>query len=93
MSPSRRRLGTPLHISRSSRNLILKAESSPRIGDVVLDGGGRVVGTVFDIFGPVSGPLVAVRPGGDKPEGYVGKELFLKGSHPEGRGKQFDRDA
>ncbi len=74
---SKRRLGTTLHVSRSSGNLILRAERRARIGDAVLDRGGRRVGTVFDLFGPVSSPFVAVRPGVDGPERYVGEPLFL----------------
>lgn len=74
---SKRRLGTTSHISRGSGNLILKVESKPRIGDAVLDGGGERIGTVFDLFGPVSNPFVAVKPRVDDPERYVGEPLFL----------------
>src|SRR3972149_3343740 len=73
---SKRKLGTALHLSHSSRNLIVKAESSAQIGDSILDDRGKTVGTVFDIFGPVSSPLVSVKPGVENPERYIGKELF-----------------
>ncbi|MCW3991199.1 MAG: Gar1/Naf1 family protein [Candidatus Bathyarchaeota archaeon] len=70
------RLGTAFHISSSSGNLILKAESNVRIGDDVFDGDGRKIGAVFDILGPVSSPFVAVKPRVDAPERYVGEPLF-----------------
>lgn len=75
-----RRLGTTLHTSRSSGNLILKAEGDIKIGDTVLDGKGKKVGTVFDLFGPVSSPFAAVRPTIDDPDRYAGRPLFLKRS-------------
>lgn len=74
---SKRRLGTVLHSSSSSGNLILKAETKVRIGETVLDGRGREVGTIFDLFGPVSNPFVAVKSGVDDPERYIGEPLFL----------------
>lgn len=54
------RIGRVLHIS-SNRNMILKAESLPRIRDRVVDEKLEPVGTVFDIFGPVSSPYVSVK--------------------------------
>ena len=54
------RIGRVLHIS-SNRNMILKAESVPRIRDRVVDEKLKPVGTVFDIFGPVSSPYVSVK--------------------------------
>lgn len=76
MSP-RIRLGTVLHRSGSSGNLILEAEDSVKIGETILDSSGRKVGTVFDLFGPVSGPYVAVKPSIKRPERLLGEALFL----------------
>jgi len=70
-------LGTASHLSNSSKNLILKAENKAKIGDPVLDNDGKRIGAVFDLFGPVSNPFVAVRPEIDDAERYVGKPLFL----------------
>lgn len=81
MSP-RIRLGTVLHRSGSSGNLILGAEDSVKIGETILDSSGRKVGTVFDLFGPVSGPYVAVKPSIERPERLLGEALFL------GKGKR-----
>ena len=71
-------LGTASHLSNSSKNLILKVESKTAIGDAVLDNAGKRIGTVFDLFGPVSNPFVAVRPEIDEPERYIGEPLFLR---------------
>jgi len=76
---SKRGLGTVSHLSSSSRNLILKAEAKVRIGEPAFDDRGRRVGTIFDLFGPVTHPFVAVRPRVDDPERYVGEPLFLGG--------------
>lgn len=54
------RIGRVLHIS-PNRNLILKAENLPRIGDRVVDENLKPVGIVYDIFGPVTAPYVAVK--------------------------------
>ena len=72
------RVGTVLHLSRSSGNLILKVENEPRIGDTVFDHKGNKMGKVFDLFGPVSSPYLAVRPSVGQPEQYLGKALFLR---------------
>ena len=76
---SRKRVGTALHLSSSSGNLILEAETEVRIGEAILDESGRRVGTVFDLFGPVSGPFVAVKPRTKDPESLLGEALFLGG--------------
>jgi len=55
------RIGSVLHVS-STKNMILKAENIPHIGDRVVDENLNNVGTVFDVFGPISSPYVAVRP-------------------------------
>jgi rRNA processing protein Gar1 len=72
------RVGTVLHLSRSSGNLILKVENEPRIGDTVLDSDGKKMGRIFDLFGPVSSPYLVVRPSVGHPEQYLGKALFLR---------------
>jgi RNA-binding protein len=75
---SRRGLGTVSHLSRSSGNLILKAEAKVRIGESAFAEGGRRVGIIYDLFGPVKHPFIAIRPGVKAPEKYVGEPLFLE---------------
>lgn len=69
------RIGLVLHIS-SSRNMILKAENLPRIGDQVADENLKPVGRVFDVFGPVSSPYVAVRPSVEEPDRFIQRVLY-----------------
>jgi RNA-binding protein len=75
------RIGPVLHIS-SSRNIILKAENIPRIGDKVLDENLKPVGTVFDVFGPASSPYVAVKPHVKDPQHLVNRVIFVVPSEP-----------
>ena len=57
-----RRLGRLLHQSPMTGNLIVKAVNLPRIGEKVYDGEMRLIGFVYDIFGPVRSPYVSVKP-------------------------------
>jgi RNA-binding protein len=69
------RLGLILHIS-SSRNMIMKVESIPQVGETVVDENLKPVGKVFDILGPVSSPYVAIRPTVHDPEKLVNKPVY-----------------
>jgi RNA-binding protein len=73
------RIGVPSHISKSSGNLILKAERKARIGAPVLNREGRRIGFVYDLFGPISNPYIAVRPTVENPERYVEEPLYIPG--------------
>lgn len=64
-----------IHIS-SNGNMILKADNVPRIGDQAMDEDLKAVGMVFDVFGPVANPYVAVRPSVDEPSRYVQHVLY-----------------
>lgn len=70
------RLGRVLHLS-PSRNLIVKAEKTPEIGDRVVDEDLKPVGKVFDIFGPVASPYAAVRPEIQQPEKMANRVLYV----------------
>ncbi len=65
-----------LHVS-SSKNLVLKAESLPRINDEVVDENLKSVGIVFDVFGPFSSPYIAVRPSVEEPQRFVNRVLYV----------------
>lgn len=56
-----RRLGKPLHLS-ARGDLIIRAESTPKIGSKVVTKDMVEVGKIFDIFGPVKMPYVSVKP-------------------------------
>jgi RNA-binding protein len=60
----------------SNKNIILKAENLPRIGDKVVDEQLKPVGTVFDIFGPTSAPYVAVKPNAGDAHHLVNHVLY-----------------
>ena len=67
------------HVSSSSGNLILRAERHVMIGETISDSRGRLIGQVFDIFGPVESPFIAVKTKLKDPEELLGEDLFLGG--------------
>ncbi len=71
-----RRIGHVLHLS-ATRNLIIKAENVPRIGDKVANENLKLVGTIFDVFGSTSSPYVAVKPHIRSPEQLVNHFLYV----------------
>ena len=70
------RLGLALHMS-PSRNIIVRIENKPSIGETVVDDNLRAIGKVFDVFGPVSSPYAAIRPTIGKPEDLVNRKLYV----------------
>jgi RNA-binding protein len=64
-----------MHVS-ATKNMIIKAENIPRIGDTVANENLKPVGTVFDVFGPTSFPYVAVKPFIQDPEQLVNHVLY-----------------
>ena len=76
------RIGYVLHVS-NTKNMILKAENIPRIGDKVANEKLKPVGTVFDVFGSTSSPYVAVKPHIQSPEQLVNQVLYVVPSNDE----------
>jgi RNA-binding protein len=72
----RNRVGTLSHISSSNGNLILRAERQVRIGEAIADSKGKQIGQVFDVFGPVEAPFIAVKTRMKDPEKLIGMDLF-----------------
>jgi len=70
------RLGRVLNIT-PSRSLVVRTETTPRIGLSVIDESLRVVGKVFDVVGPVSSPYAIVRPTIKEPEKLVNRQLYM----------------
>jgi len=68
--------------------MILKAESLPRIRDGVVDEKLKPVGTVFDIFGPVSSPYVSVKTEMDDLHRLINRVLY---SIPSPESKKMKR--
>ncbi|MBT8171676.1 Gar1/Naf1 family protein [Candidatus Bathyarchaeota archaeon] len=69
------RIGHVLHVS-NTKNMILKVENIPHIGDDVINEKLDIVGTVFDVFGPTRSPYVAVKPKNHNPEKFVNDLLY-----------------
>ncbi len=65
-----------LHIS-SAKNIIVKVENTPKIGETVIDENLKTIGEVFDIFGPVTSPYASVKPKISKPEVLINKTLYV----------------
>ena len=84
------RIGHVLHVS-SSRHIILKAENVPRIGDRVLDEKLKSVGMVFDVFGPISSPYVAVKPNIQDPQSLANRVLYVVPSKPGRKARKKKR--
>jgi len=72
----------------SSGNMILKAENLPRIGDEVIDENLKPIGRIFDVFGPVSFPYVAVRPTVEEPNRFINRVMYAVPSSKSGRKKR-----
>ncbi len=70
------RLGRVLHVS-PSRNIVVKIENIPKIGETVVDENLKPVGKISDIFGPVSSPYASVKPTLREPEKLTNKMLYV----------------
>jgi len=70
------RLGKVSNVT-PSRNMVVKTENPPKIGLEVVDENLNVVGSVFDIVGPVSAPYAIVKSSIREPEKLVNKPVYL----------------
>jgi RNA-binding protein len=70
-------IGTVMHVSKSTGLMIVRAREEASIGNFVYDSKRKRVGVVFDFFGPVGAPYIAVKPHSD-PAPFVGVELFIE---------------
>lgn len=73
-----KRIGIVMHLSKNSGNLILNLVGDVKINDSVHDGKGMKIGTVTDVFGPVSNPLIAVKPKISDPTTLFGKPVYFE---------------
>jgi len=60
-----------------SRNVIVKAENTPKLGSEVVDENLKVVGKVFDIIGPVTSPYAVIKPTISEPIKLLNKPVYL----------------
>ena len=77
-------IGSVMHVSKSTGQLIVRAKEEASIGDFVYDSKRKRVGVVFDFFGPVDAPYIAVKPHGEA-SSFVGAELFVEERHRDRR--------
>ena len=70
------RLGKVSNVT-PSRNMVVKTENPPKIGFEVVDENLNVVGSIFDIVGPVSAPYAIVKSSIREPEKLVNKPVYL----------------
>jgi RNA-binding protein len=71
-------IGTVMHVSKSTGQLIVLARNEVSIGDFVYNGKRKRVGVVFDFFGPVNAPYIAVKPHDEELSQLEGVELFVE---------------
>jgi len=77
-----------IHVT-PSRSIIVKAERLPRIGEKVVNEKLEEVGTVSDVFGPVSSPYVAVKTEKDDLKSLENQLLYVSpSSRQKNRGKE-----
>ena len=72
----------------SNKNIILKADMMPRIGDKVFNETLKPVGTISDIFGPVSSPYVSVKTNVMEPQKLVKHVLYVSPSFKQRGGRK-----
>ena len=70
------KLGIASHIS-GSRKIILRTNIWVRTGMQVYDEEVKVIGRIFDVFGPVVSPYVSIDPSVDKLDQYIGRSLYV----------------
>jgi RNA-binding protein len=80
-------LGKVMHVTR--RGLVLRSGEPLEPGHPVYDEGQRRVGSVLDVFGPVSNPYIAIKPAhsltNEDLAALVGKGLYIMGERNGGR--------
>jgi RNA-binding protein len=78
------RIGLVLHMS-PSRNLVIKTEKPPKIGETVVNDNLKPVGKVVDVFGPVTSPYASVKPTARDPKKLLNTTLYSIPSRGERR--------
>jgi len=72
------RLGTVIHLSKGSGNLIANAEADVKSGEEVFNDKREKIGIVLDVFGPVTKPYISIKPLATSPEALVNELLFIR---------------
>jgi RNA-binding protein len=70
------KIGRALHVSPNSGNLIVRVNDRVHIGENVYDKNNKSIGKIYDLFGPVDYPYIAVRTNKDQND-IINKELYV----------------
>ena len=84
-------LGKALHESKGSKNLIITLQADTRIGQPVSDKNGKMIGKVFDIFGPVETPYASIRLNDGVELGKIENKPVFLGRAPEKKKRRKQR--
>ena len=60
-----------------SRNIIIRIENVPKIGEAVVNENLEPIGKILDIFGPVSSPYASIKPRIQEIEKLADKMLYV----------------
>ena len=84
-------LGKAMHESKGSKNLIITLQADARIGQPVADKDGKMIGKVFDIFGPVETPYASIRLNDGVDLGKLENKPVFLGRAPEKKKRRDKR--
>jgi rRNA processing protein Gar1 len=70
------RLGKVVNIT-PTKSIIIKTEQAPKTGLQVVDENFNVIGTVFDVIGPVSAPYAVIKPTIKDASALANKPVYL----------------
>jgi rRNA processing protein Gar1 len=85
-------LGKGMHQSKGNNNLIITLLMEARIGQPVTDKDGKIIGKIFDVFGPIEAPYASVKLNDGVSLGKVnGKKFFLGRTPPKGKRRDKKR--
>jgi RNA-binding protein len=60
-----------------SRNIIIRIENLPKIGEAVVNENLKPIGKILDLFGPVSSPYASIKPRIQEIEKLADKMLYV----------------
>ena len=69
-----------------SRNIIIRIDNVPKIGEAVVNENLKPIGKILDIFGPASSPYASIKPRIQEIEKLADKMLYVLPSK-SGKGK------
>jgi rRNA processing protein Gar1 len=86
-------LGRGMHQSKGNKNLIITLSLDARIGQPVADKNGKLIGMIFDIFGPIGAPYASIKLNDGVQLGKIAeKPVFLGRDPPKKRRDRKRRD-